>query len=77
MIDNESRVTYLMLIEYIAKCIHQFRLVRIHFAIYTIGNNQYNAFWGDQRSERDGGPCTCEIATGYLQITCARHPANR
>ena len=40
-------------------------------------NYQYNAFWGDQRSERDSGPCTCEIATGYLELTCARHPANR
>ena len=29
--------------------------------------NQYNAFWGDQRSERDSEPCTCEIAPGYLQ----------
>ena len=35
--------------------------------------HQYNAFWVDQRSERDSGPCTCEIATGYLQLTCARH----
>ena len=40
-------------------------------------NNQYNAFWDDQRSERVSGPCTCEIATGYLLITCARHPSNR
>ena len=39
--------------------------------------HQYNTFWGDQRSERDGWPCTCEIATGYLQLTCAWHPANQ
>ena len=40
-------------------------------------SDQYNAFWGDQRSERDSEPCTCEIAPGYLQLTCARHPTNR
>ena len=38
---------------------------------------QVYAFWCDQRRERDSGPCTCETAMGYLQITCARHPTNR
>ena len=46
--------------------------VHTHFMSY-----QYNAFWGEQRSERDSGPCTCYIATGYLQITCARHPTSQ
>ena len=39
--------------------------------------HQYNAFWSDQRSERDSEPCTCEIAPGYLQLTSARPPTNR
>ena len=44
---------------------------------WTWLKNQYNAFWDDQRSERDSGPCTCKIVTGCLQLTCARHSANR
>ena len=35
--------------------------------VKQINKDQYNAFWGDQRSERDSGPCMCKIAPGYLQ----------
>ena len=46
-------------------------------ASQTRPGHQNNAFWGDQGGERDSGPCACKIETGYLQLTCARHPANR
>ena len=44
-------------------------------ASQTRPGHQYNAFWGDQWSERDSGPCACKIEMGYLPPTCARHPA--
>ena len=45
-------------------------VLRILAITLVVQLHQYNAFWSDQRGERDSGPCTCEIATGYLQLTC-------
>ena len=52
-------------------------IIENDFGQYRLLLYQCNVFWGDQRSERDSWHCTCEIVTVYLQLTCARHPANR